>query len=148
LNPEDAQAIQRLVKNQKSRLKPYLKKYSGGILDDPLWKKWEEEDSHLKVLILLPLLTQAGVEQADEQRAIPRIKPPLVPIHQPGEYGPASLEEVVIMVDHTAQLPEASYKHKYGDLGGIVPDRMDGLDMGLLHRMGTLVFFRRLVEAE
>jgi hypothetical protein len=49
LNPEDAQAIQRLVKNQKSRLKPHLKKYSGGILDDPLWKKWEEEDSKLKV---------------------------------------------------------------------------------------------------
>jgi hypothetical protein len=50
------------------------------------------------------------------------------------------------MVDHTAQLPEESYRHKYGDLGGIVPDRMDGLDMGILHRMGMLVFFRRVVE--
>jgi hypothetical protein len=40
------------------------------------------------------------------------------------------------MVDNTAQLPEVSYKHKYGDLGGIVPDGMDALDMGLLHRMG------------
>jgi hypothetical protein len=42
------------------------------------------------------------------------------------------------MVDNTAQFPEVSYKHKYGDLGGIVPDRMDGLDMGLLHSMGKL----------
>jgi hypothetical protein len=49
LNPEDAQAIQRLVKDQKSKLKPYMKKYSGGILDDPLLKKWEKEDSRLKV---------------------------------------------------------------------------------------------------
>jgi hypothetical protein len=53
LNPEDAQAIQKLVKNQKSRLKPYMKKYSGGILDDPIWKKWDEEDSHLKVSLHL-----------------------------------------------------------------------------------------------
>jgi predicted thioredoxin/glutaredoxin len=50
LSPEDAQAIQRLVKGQKSRLKPYMKKYSVGILEDPLWKKWAEEDIHLKVL--------------------------------------------------------------------------------------------------
>jgi hypothetical protein len=42
------------------------------------------------------------------------------------------------MVDNTAQLPEVSYRHKYGDLSGIVPDRMDGLDMVLLHRMGEL----------
>ena len=41
------------------------------------------------------------------------------------------------MVDNTAQLPEVSYKHKYGELGGIVPGGMDALDMGLLHRMGT-----------
>jgi hypothetical protein len=52
LNPDDAQAIQKLVKNQKSNLKPYMKKYSGGILDDPLLKKWAEEDSNLKVPIL------------------------------------------------------------------------------------------------
>jgi len=49
LSPEDAQAIQRLVKNQKSRLKPYVKKYSKEILDDPLLKKWAEEDSNMKV---------------------------------------------------------------------------------------------------
>jgi hypothetical protein len=42
------------------------------------------------------------------------------------------------MVDNTAQFPEVSYKHKYGDLDGIVPDRMDGLDVGLLHSMGKL----------
>jgi hypothetical protein len=42
------------------------------------------------------------------------------------------------MVDNTAQFPEVSYKHKYGDLGGIVPDGMDPLDMRLLHRMGKL----------
>lgn len=62
LNPEDAQAIQKLVKNQKSRLKPYIKKYSGGILDDPLLKKWEEEDSHLKVPILPRLFDQASID--------------------------------------------------------------------------------------
>jgi hypothetical protein len=42
------------------------------------------------------------------------------------------------MVDNTAQLPEVSYKHKYGELGGIVPEGLDALDMGLLHRMGEL----------
>ena len=40
------------------------------------------------------------------------------------------------MVDNTAQLPELSYKHMYGELGGIVPGDMDALDMGLLHWMG------------
>ena len=62
LNPEDAQAIQKLVKNQKSRLKPYIKKYSGGILDDPLLWKWEEEDSHLQVTILPRLFDQASID--------------------------------------------------------------------------------------
>ena len=42
------------------------------------------------------------------------------------------------MVDNTAQLPEMSYKHKHGELGGIVPEGLDALDMGLLHRMGEL----------
>jgi len=51
LSPEDAQAIQKLVKNQKTRLKPYMKKYTRGILDDPLLKKWTKEDSKLKVRI-------------------------------------------------------------------------------------------------
>jgi len=40
------------------------------------------------------------------------------------------------MVDNTARLPEVSYEHKYGELGGIVPEGLDALDMGLLHRMG------------
>jgi hypothetical protein len=62
LDPEDAQAIQRLVKNQKSRLKPYMKKYSGGILDDPLFKKWAEEDSNLKVPILSRVFDQASID--------------------------------------------------------------------------------------
>jgi hypothetical protein len=48
------------------------------------------------------------------------------------------------MVDNTAQLPQVSYKHKYGDLGGIVPDRMDGLYVGLLHSMGKLSPPKRL----
>jgi hypothetical protein len=65
VNPEDAQAIQKLVKNQKSKLKPYMKKYSGGILDDPLLKKWAEEDSHLKVTIL-PRLFQSQYRCADD----------------------------------------------------------------------------------
>jgi hypothetical protein len=65
LSPEDAQAIQRLLKGQKSRLKPYMKKYSGGILDDPLLKKWEEEDSNLKVPIL-PRLFQSQYRCADD----------------------------------------------------------------------------------
>ena len=65
LNPEDAQAIQRLVKGQKSRLKPYIKKNSGGILDDPLLKKWEEEDSNLKVPIL-PRLFESQYRCADD----------------------------------------------------------------------------------
>jgi len=42
------------------------------------------------------------------------------------------------MVDNTAQLPEVSYRHKYGELGGIVLEGLDALDMGLLHRMGKL----------
>ena len=53
LSPEDAMNIQKLVKDQKSRLKPYLKRYSGGVLDDPLLKKWEKEDSHRKVSLHL-----------------------------------------------------------------------------------------------
>jgi len=61
LHSEDAQAIQKLVKDQKSRLKPYIKKYSGGILDDPLLKKWEEEDSNLKVHVL-PRFDQASID--------------------------------------------------------------------------------------
>jgi hypothetical protein len=44
LSPEDAKSIQALVKGQKSRLKPRMKKYSAGILDDPIWQKWKEED--------------------------------------------------------------------------------------------------------
>ena len=40
------------------------------------------------------------------------------------------------MVDNTAQLPEMSCKHKYGELEGIVPEGLDALDTGLLHRMG------------
>jgi hypothetical protein len=62
LSPEDAQAIQRLVKGQKSRSKPYMKKYSGGILDDPILKKWTEEDSNLKVPILPRLFDQASID--------------------------------------------------------------------------------------
>jgi len=42
------------------------------------------------------------------------------------------------MVDNTARLPEVSYEHKYGELRGIVPEGLDALDMGLLHRMGEL----------
>jgi hypothetical protein len=74
LSPEDAQAIQRLVKGQKSRLKPYMKKYSGGILDDPLLKKWEEEDSHLKVPIL-PRLFQSQYRCADDIERSPTNQP-------------------------------------------------------------------------
>ena len=40
------------------------------------------------------------------------------------------------MVDNTAQLPEMSCKYKYGELEGIVPEVLDALDMGSLHRMG------------
>ena len=65
LSPEDAMNIQKLVKDQKSRLKPHMKKYSGGILDDPLLKKWEEEDSNLKVPIL-PRLFQSQYRCADD----------------------------------------------------------------------------------
>jgi len=39
-------------------------------------------------------------------------------------------------VDNTAQLPEMSCKHRYGELKGIVPEELDALDTGLLHRMG------------
>ena len=42
------------------------------------------------------------------------------------------------MVDNTARLPEVSYEHKYGELGGILPEGLDALDIGLLHRMGEL----------
>ena len=40
------------------------------------------------------------------------------------------------MVDNTAQLPEMSCKHRYGELRGIVPEGLDALDTGLLHQMG------------
>jgi len=40
------------------------------------------------------------------------------------------------MVDNTAQLPEMSCKHRYGELRGVVPEGLDALDTGLLHQMG------------
>jgi hypothetical protein len=67
---------------------------------------------------------------------ITRMKPPLIAQHLPMEHGPASLEEIRIMVDNTAQLPEYEYQHKQGQLGGIVPERLDPLDTGLLHHIG------------
>jgi hypothetical protein len=39
-----------------------MKKYSGGILDDPLFKKWAEEDSNLKVPILSRVFDQASID--------------------------------------------------------------------------------------
>lgn len=46
LSPEDGRSIQKLVKDQKTRLKPLMKKYAGRLLDDPVWKEWEEEDKY------------------------------------------------------------------------------------------------------
>jgi len=46
-----------LVKDQKTRLKPLMKKYAGNLLDDPLWKEWEEEDKYnLKVNTFFSIL--------------------------------------------------------------------------------------------
>lgn len=70
------------------------------------------------------------------KRGVARINPPIIPRHLPREYGPASLEEVRMMVDHTAQLPEMSYEYRYGELDGIVPREVDGLDVDFLHQLG------------
>jgi hypothetical protein len=67
---------------------------------------------------------------------ITRMKPPLIAQHLPVEHGPASLEEIRIMVDNTAQLPEHEYKYKHGQLGGFVPERLGPLDTVTIHEMG------------